>query len=254
VLDQDGAWGELVRVGIERGRRTVPRSRSAFCGEHGGRPLVGGVLPSWFGMTYVSCSPYMVPVAWLAAAQAPGEEPRAPQVKRRDTGKLQARGSCSSASAGRGGSHLRSAGRRGPADLRRCTTSGLRHVMVRQEDRRGPCGGKGTRGRRARSGLPRHLRARARPTWSPRFQDAADGLDPIVAFNRAARATHLMATTRAFQGGRQRRITRSATKHNFLGRTARKSRPDHQGGLSTSPPPGARGRPRGPARTSLVTE
>jgi pyruvate,orthophosphate dikinase len=74
VLDQDGV-GELVRVGIERGRRTVPKLKVGICGEHGGEPSSVEFCHR-VGMTYVSCSPYMVPVAWLAAAQAEIKEPR----------------------------------------------------------------------------------------------------------------------------------------------------------------------------------
>ena len=74
VLDQDGV-GELVRVGIERGRRTVPKLKVGICGEHGDEPSSVEFCHR-VGMTYVSCSPYMVPVAWLAAAQAEVKEPR----------------------------------------------------------------------------------------------------------------------------------------------------------------------------------
>ncbi|HJR02989.1 MAG TPA: pyruvate, phosphate dikinase [Methylomirabilota bacterium] len=83
VLDQDGV-GELVRVGIERGRRTVPALKVGICGEHGGEPSSVEFCHR-VGMTYVSCSPYMVPVAWLAAAQAEIREPHASRTKRRDT-------------------------------------------------------------------------------------------------------------------------------------------------------------------------
>ena len=83
VLDQDGV-GELVRVGIERGRRTVPTLKVGICGEHGGEPSSVEFCHR-VGMTYVSCSPYMVPVAWLAAAQAEIKEPHASKKKRRDT-------------------------------------------------------------------------------------------------------------------------------------------------------------------------
>ena len=74
VLDQDGV-GELVRVGIERGRRTVPKLKVGICGEHGGEPSSVEFCHR-VGMTYVSCSPYMVPVAWLAAAQAEIKGPK----------------------------------------------------------------------------------------------------------------------------------------------------------------------------------
>ncbi len=77
VLDQRGV-GELVRIGIERGRRTVPGLKVGICGEHGGDPSSVEFCHR-VGMTYVSCSSYMVPVAWLAAAQAEVKEPRRPR-------------------------------------------------------------------------------------------------------------------------------------------------------------------------------
>ncbi len=81
VLDQDGV-GELVRVGIERGRQAVPGLKVGICGEHGGEPSSVEFCHE-VGMTYVSCSPYMVPVAWLAAAQAEVKEPRRKAANRR---------------------------------------------------------------------------------------------------------------------------------------------------------------------------
>jgi pyruvate,orthophosphate dikinase len=75
VLDQEGV-GELVRIGIERGRKAVAGLKVGICGEHGGEPSSVEFCHR-VGMTYVSCSPYMVPVAWLAAAQAEIKEPRA---------------------------------------------------------------------------------------------------------------------------------------------------------------------------------
>ena len=83
VLDQRGV-GELVRIGIERGRRTVPSLKVGICGEHGGEPSSVEFCHR-VGMTYVSCSPYMVPVAWLAAAQAEVKEPRDGAARRADT-------------------------------------------------------------------------------------------------------------------------------------------------------------------------
>ncbi len=75
VLDQEGV-GEMIRIGIERGRRTRPRLKVGICGEHGGEPSSVEFCHR-VGMTYVSCSPFMVPIAWLAAAQAQIREPRA---------------------------------------------------------------------------------------------------------------------------------------------------------------------------------
>ncbi len=76
VLDQEGV-GEMVRIGIERGRRTKPDLKVGICGEHGGEPSSVEFCHR-VGMNYVSCSPYSVPIAWLAAAQAQIKEPRAP--------------------------------------------------------------------------------------------------------------------------------------------------------------------------------
>jgi pyruvate,orthophosphate dikinase len=78
VLDQEGV-GELIRIGIERGRKTVPDLKVGICGEHGGEPSSVEFCHR-VGMTYVSCSPFMVPVAWLAAAQAQIVEPRSPKA------------------------------------------------------------------------------------------------------------------------------------------------------------------------------
>jgi pyruvate,orthophosphate dikinase len=77
VLDQDGV-GELIRIGIERGRKTAPDLKVGICGEHGGEPSSVEFCHR-VGMTYVSCSPFMVPVAWLAAAQAQIKESRPPK-------------------------------------------------------------------------------------------------------------------------------------------------------------------------------
>ena len=74
VLDQEGV-GEMVRIGIERGRRTRPGLKVGICGEHGGEPSSVDFCHR-VGMTYVSCSPYSVPIAWLAAAQAQLAAPR----------------------------------------------------------------------------------------------------------------------------------------------------------------------------------
>ncbi len=68
TLDQDGV-GELVRIGIERGRQTRPDLKIGICGEHGGDPA-SVVFCHQLGMNYVSCSPFRVPIARLAAAQA----------------------------------------------------------------------------------------------------------------------------------------------------------------------------------------
>ena len=68
VLDQEGV-GELIRIGIERGRRARPDLKVGICGEHGGEPASVEFCHK-VGMTYVSCSPFMIPIARLSAAQA----------------------------------------------------------------------------------------------------------------------------------------------------------------------------------------
>ena len=67
-IDRDGV-GELMRIGAERGRRTRPGLKLGICGEHGGDPASVRFCHS-IGLDYVSCSPYRVPIARLAAAQA----------------------------------------------------------------------------------------------------------------------------------------------------------------------------------------
>ncbi|HET9530081.1 MAG TPA: putative PEP-binding protein, partial [Blastocatellia bacterium] len=68
VLDQEGV-GQLVRIGTERGRSTRANLKVGICGEHGGEPTSVGFCHR-VGLNYVSCSPYRVPIARLAAAQA----------------------------------------------------------------------------------------------------------------------------------------------------------------------------------------
>jgi pyruvate,orthophosphate dikinase len=68
TLDQDGV-GQLVRLGTERGRSTRADLKVGICGEHGGDPSSIEFCYN-VGMNYVSCSPYRVPIARLAAAQA----------------------------------------------------------------------------------------------------------------------------------------------------------------------------------------
>ena len=74
VLDQEGV-GEMIKIGIERGRKTVPKLKVGICGEHGGEPS-SVEFCHVVGMDYVSCSPYMVPIAWLASAHAQIKQPR----------------------------------------------------------------------------------------------------------------------------------------------------------------------------------
>ncbi|MBI1257678.1 MAG: pyruvate, phosphate dikinase [Chloroflexi bacterium] len=67
-LDQNGV-GQLVKIAVERGRATKPDIKLGICGEHGGDPSSIGFCEE-VGLDYVSCSPYRVPIARLAAAQA----------------------------------------------------------------------------------------------------------------------------------------------------------------------------------------
>ena len=67
-IDRDGV-GELVRIGTERGRKVKPKLKIGICGEHGGDPRSVAFCHE-AGLDYVSCSPFRVPVARLAAAQA----------------------------------------------------------------------------------------------------------------------------------------------------------------------------------------
>ena len=67
-IDVDGV-GELVKIGAERGRATRPDIKLGICGEHGGDPASVHFCAE-IGLDYVSCSPYRVPIARLAAAQA----------------------------------------------------------------------------------------------------------------------------------------------------------------------------------------
>ena len=67
-FDSEGV-GELVQVGVSRGRSTRPELKCGVCGEHGGDPTAAEFFFKT-GLNYVSCSPFRVPVARLAAAQA----------------------------------------------------------------------------------------------------------------------------------------------------------------------------------------
>jgi pyruvate,orthophosphate dikinase len=67
-IDQEGV-GELVRIGVERGRKVRPKLKVGICGEHGGDPASVAFCHTAH-LDYVSCSPFRVPIARLAAAQA----------------------------------------------------------------------------------------------------------------------------------------------------------------------------------------
>ena len=68
TIDQAGV-GALMEIAVERGRKTRPHIKLGICGEHGGDPASVKFCHK-LGLTYVSCSPFRVPVARLAAAQA----------------------------------------------------------------------------------------------------------------------------------------------------------------------------------------
>jgi pyruvate,orthophosphate dikinase len=68
TIDESGV-GDLVNVAVERGRSTNPKLKLGVCGEHGGDPASIAFFQR-VGLDYVSCSPFRVPVARLAAAQA----------------------------------------------------------------------------------------------------------------------------------------------------------------------------------------
>src|SRR6266566_5188697 len=67
-IDREGV-GELMRIGVERGRKTRPKLKVGICGEHGGDPASVAFCHA-IALDYVSCSPFRVPIARLAAAQA----------------------------------------------------------------------------------------------------------------------------------------------------------------------------------------
>ena len=71
-IDRSGV-GELVRIGAERGRAVRPDLKMGICGEHGGDPASVAFCQE-VGLDYVSCSPYRVPIAQLAAAQVALQE------------------------------------------------------------------------------------------------------------------------------------------------------------------------------------
>ena len=74
-IDQDGV-GKLIKMAVDLGRTTRPNIKLGICGEHGGEPSSVEFCHE-VGLTYVSCSPFRVPIARLAAAQAAIKHPRA---------------------------------------------------------------------------------------------------------------------------------------------------------------------------------
>ena len=81
TIDRQGV-GELMRIAVERGRKTRPSIKLGICGEHGGDPRSVEFCHE-LGLDYVSCSPYRLPIARLAAAQAALREVRAKPAKAR---------------------------------------------------------------------------------------------------------------------------------------------------------------------------
>jgi pyruvate,orthophosphate dikinase len=79
VLDREGV-GQLVDLGIKLGRKTRPKLKVGICGEHGGEPS-SVEFCHLVGMDYVSCSPFRVPIARLAAAHAQLQHPRKTKKK-----------------------------------------------------------------------------------------------------------------------------------------------------------------------------
>jgi pyruvate,orthophosphate dikinase len=80
VLDQDGV-GKVIELAVKLGRKTRPDLEVGICGEHGGEPSSVEFCYR-VGMNYVSCSPYRVPIARLAAAQAAIEDESKAEVQR----------------------------------------------------------------------------------------------------------------------------------------------------------------------------
>jgi pyruvate,orthophosphate dikinase len=76
-IDREGV-GELVKIGTERGRSVRPKLKVGICGEHGGDPA-SVTFCEEVGLDYVSCSPFRVPIARLAAAQAALKAPDLPK-------------------------------------------------------------------------------------------------------------------------------------------------------------------------------
>jgi pyruvate,orthophosphate dikinase len=68
AIDQDGV-GQLIKMGVDKGRSTRPDLKVGICGEHGGEPS-SVIFCHNIGLDYVSCSPFRVPIARLAAAHA----------------------------------------------------------------------------------------------------------------------------------------------------------------------------------------
>ena len=100
TLDQSGV-GQLVKIAIEKGRATRPNIKLGICGEHGGDPESVKFFHR-VGLDYVSCSPYRVPVARLAAAQAAIEDARAAAAQAKPASKAKVPAAKASAAKAKG--------------------------------------------------------------------------------------------------------------------------------------------------------
>jgi len=85
VIDFEGV-GQLMKIAVEKGRSTRKNLKIGICGEHGGEPKSVEFCHS-LGFNYVSCSPFRVPIARLAAAQAVIKQKKAKKSKSKNTGK-----------------------------------------------------------------------------------------------------------------------------------------------------------------------
>lgn len=85
VIDRDGI-GQLMKIAVEKGRSTRPDLKIGICGEHGGEPS-SVEFCHMIGLNYVSCSPFRVPIARLAAAQAAVRHPRKGAIAKKTVAK-----------------------------------------------------------------------------------------------------------------------------------------------------------------------
>jgi pyruvate,orthophosphate dikinase len=129
VVDAQGV-GELVRIGVERGRAVRPGLKIGVCGEHGGDPAS---IATFYeaGLDYVSCSPFRVPVARLAAAQAVLEStPVAKKAVRRPAAKKPAAKKTVRKALAKKTAAKKTAAKRAPA--RRVAKKAAKRVPVRR--------------------------------------------------------------------------------------------------------------------------
>ena len=113
TIDQEGI-GELIRMGITRGRAANPRLKIGICGEHGGDPESVRFCHR-VGMTYVSCSPFRIPLAKLAAAQEAASDLGKVRAGSKAAGKPAAKKPAAAKSAGKGPAQKAAAKKTAPA-------------------------------------------------------------------------------------------------------------------------------------------